>query len=386
MSIKKLKFYLFLIIFVAMFIPTLASFFILDKAITHVFNLGFNPTIIATLDNHKVNLKKLKDLNPQLELEYKRQFDANVELTQVYSDLPTLKQEIFNPIRFFYLLIIGLSILLAMMAALFVSHKISSAFKKLHEDFLRAKEKTQYLEKISSWQTLIRSLAHEIKNPLTPIEVMATTIKKSYLKLTAEQFEKLLDESEQVITEEVAHIRNLLGQFNDLSKIPEPNLKQTNFKGFIENLLHQFRLIYTNVIFTFSDKRIANDCSIPIDENLIRQVITNIVTNAIEANTMNATLPSTGRLPLNINFELSSIGNEFKLIISNNGLCIAAKDIAYIFDPHFSTKKTKHNMGLGLSISKKIMLDHNGDIRYQVIDHMPSFIMGFERSEPTTGV
>jgi signal transduction histidine kinase len=363
-----------------MIIPTATAYFVLNRAISHVFNLGFNPAVMTALETSKANLKKLKGLDPQHEQEYKREFDSNIELLQVYSDLPTLKQEIFNPIKLFYLILIGVSTVMAILASVIVSRKISRAYRSLLKDLMKAQERVQYLDKISSWQILIRSLAHEIKNPLTPIEVMSTNIKKSYLQLPPSDFMKLLEESEQVISEEVGHIRKLLSQFNDLSKIPEPIKHQVDFFSFIQLTINQFQIIYPQVIFNLIDELTEKKCVLQIDESLIKQVVTNIINNAIEAN--NTDINS----PLQIQFQLNVIDNEFILRILNNGICVPERDIPLLFEPHFSTKKSKLNMGLGLSISKKIMLDHNGDINYEVIDDKPVFKLSFEFTNIKIGV
>jgi signal transduction histidine kinase len=205
-------------------------------------------------------------------------------------------------------------------------------------------------ERMKSIAILASGMAHEIKNPLTPI------------KTFSEQLPSRLDDKEfllkfsRIINKEVDRIDNLVQELLNFAKPSPPQLKQVNIHQLIEQtleLLNNEIIRYKiNLNTLFENKNVF----INIDPNQIKQALLNLFLNAIEA------MPNGGTLTINTNVITRSEATKQSLIIeiSDTGYGIDPKDLPYIFDPFFSKKD--HGTGLGLSITHEIIKNHNGRI------------------------
>jgi signal transduction histidine kinase len=208
-------------------------------------------------------------------------------------------------------------------------------------------------ERLKSIAVLASGMAHEIKNPLTPI------------KTFSEQLPSRLDDKEfllkfsRIINKEVDRIDSLVQELLNFSKPSPPQLKQVNIHQLIEQTLdllnNEIIRHKINLNTSFENKNML----INIDPKQIKQALLNIFLNAIEA------MPNSGTLTIDSRFRLppgsSGGGNDkFIITISDTGGGINPKDLSHIFDPFFSKKD--HGTGLGLSITHEIIKNHNGRI------------------------
>ncbi len=233
---------------------------------------------------------------------------------------------------------------------------ITSHFNQMAQEVEENRRKSLFLEKLASWQTIARKLAHEIKNPLTPIQMMVSQLARRYSGDDPD-FRKLLDSAQQVITEEVSGLRRMVDNFSQFARLPVPQMKQVEIVGVLERLavLESAAFPVHKVEF----KSDLNELLVVADEDLLRQVIINLVKNAAEA---------CGSVSSNIQIQLSDLtSTDYQIVVQDDGPGIPEDVQTRIFEAYFTTKHTgtgpNPGMGLGLAVCQKIIIDHGGEIR-----------------------
>ncbi len=215
-------------------------------------------------------------------------------------------------------------------------------------------------QKTAAWREVARRIAHEIKNPLTPIQLSAQRLKRKYLNQineNREEFEKIIN----TIVQHVLNIKNMVNEFSNFAKMPEAKLKKENLNEILEEIYLMYKNSYKNIEFKFNkDEKIK---FVNIDKNLFSQAIINIIKNAIHS------FDKIKRENKIVSIETKFLKdlNLVQIIISDNGSGVPDEIKERIFEPYFSTKNK--GTGIGLTIVKKIISDHNGYIR--ILDNKP---------------
>ncbi len=206
-------------------------------------------------------------------------------------------------------------------------------------------------QKLVAWSDVARKIAHEIKNPLTPIRLGAERIANSKL---IQSDNKLLNTSEMIL-KNVDDIRHLIDEFSSFSRLPSPILENINYNKFIEDTYNFFKTSYPDIKFDKTPlSNISKKLKIYADEKQLRQVIGNVIKNSSEnfqENNISSKI---------ITFSSIITQNYILLSIEDNGVGIKESNKIKILEPYFTTKK--NGTGLGLAISKKIIEDHHGEI------------------------
>ena len=226
-------------------------------------------------------------------------------------------------------------------------------------------------QKVAAWKEVAQGIAHEIKNPLTPIQLNTQRLKKKYYE-NREDFARVFDESINIITQEVEGMKDLLNEFLSFSRMPTPDPKPTSLHKIIDDIL---------ISYSEHDKKIQikknldpNLAQLTIDPEQIRRVLINLFENATDAIDEGGAIQITTK----ILDEKKWVRIEF----SDNGAGISSADREKLFLPHFTTKK--RGTGLGLAIVNRIIIDHNGIIKVQ--DNYPkgtTFIIELPYSQTT---
>ena len=206
-------------------------------------------------------------------------------------------------------------------------------------------------QKMAAWSDIARRIAHEIKNPLTPIRLSAERLKnklKNSKKIDKQVFEQSLD----LITRQVDDIHHLVNEFSSFARMPSPKLKVININNVIVDYIKPLIASFDDV--TIDIDKINKNALIMADEKQIRQACSNLIKNSYENIILNKI--STGKISIFFGIE-----NDFASItINDNGTGIDKSIISKILEPYYTTKIG--NSGLGLAITKKIIDDHNGII------------------------
>ena len=214
-------------------------------------------------------------------------------------------------------------------------------------DDLTDQEKAQ---RMAAWREVARRIAHEVKNPLTPISLSAQRLRRKYLHAIGEP---VFDECTQMIIDHVELIRNLVNEFSKFARFPAANPEKCKLPPIIDESVALFREGHLNVHF---EVHVPPDLPLlNLDRFQIKQAVINLVDNAISA--------MGGKGTITFAAAHDPTRKIVHLDIADTGPGIPHRDKARLFEPYFSTKKT--GMGLGLSIVSTIIADHKGTIRVQ---------------------
>ena len=226
------------------------------------------------------------------------------------------------------------------------SHRADS-FSEMTQKLRRSQQQLATTEKIAAWQAMARKIAHEIKNPLTPIGISADDLRRSYQeKLPG--FEQTLDRNTRMIRSEINRLTRLLDEFVSFARMKPPEIRETRLDKILAELetLYQDQVSSNRVIVINRSKR----ATVMLDRELITQVLVNLIKNSLESGE-NVTATVT----------VDNTGNGISLMVSDTGPGFTDEVLSRQFEPYLSTKK--NGSGLGLVICQRIVHDHGGNIR-----------------------
>ena len=221
-------------------------------------------------------------------------------------------------------------------------------------------EKLIINERHEAWGSLARKLAHEIKNPLTPIQLTIDRLKNKYSIEINDNNQDDFKDNLKIINNQIKQIEKLVNDFSDFARMPKPVLINNDLIAIIKDNINLLKQIDIAIEFSFiknTDKIFLNS-----DKEQISRVFLNLIKNSIESIQENA-LKSPNSLK-KISIELIDVDEHIKIIIKDTGVGFKDlnDDIKNILNPYFTTKKD--GTGLGLSIVNKIVNDHNGRINF----------------------
>jgi two-component system nitrogen regulation sensor histidine kinase NtrY len=220
----------------------------------------------------------------------------------------------------------------------------------------------QKAQRAAAWREVARRIAHEIKNPLTPIQLSAQRLRKRYQNQFA-QDGAVFDECTQTIITQVEELKNLVNEFSSFARMPAAKPAPNN----LNEILHEAMILYEeghkNIRFQFN-----RDDRIPVfnlDKEQIKRVMVNLLENAVAAVGEVSGEPRDGQI--NVETRLDPFMNMALVEVADNGCGVSPQDKPLLFEPYFSTKAS--GTGLGLAIVNTIISDHDGYIR--VKDNVP---------------
>jgi signal transduction histidine kinase len=351
-------------------IPLIASFYFLDDALQRSLNLGFNSQIVHALDIASQNLKALKTADPANEARYREEFAQIGELQHVYSQPDVLKRTILDSLKTYFGVGLVGALLASVAVALLLSRRISTSYQTTFDELLRHRDRVRYLEQMASWQELARILAHEIKNPLTPIEVLVTSLGRAHADKSREEFGELLRQTQSMVREEIGHLKQTVRNFGDFAKLPSAQLETLEPTQVIREHLGALSASFDTARLDLDASACPAGLRARLDSLLFRQVLTNIIANGVEANG--------GRIVQFI-IRVSGDASMARIAISNDGAPVPPDIAARMFEPYVSSKADGQNMGLGLAIVKKIVIEHGGEIAYDEVQGQPRFTISIAR-------
>ena len=242
---------------------------------------------------------------------------------------------------------------------------LNKNFNLMIDQLKTQQEKLIINERHEAWESLARKLAHEIKNPLTPIQLTIDRLKNKYSsKFQAEQKEDF-SKNLKIIGKQIKQIENLVNEFSDFARMPKPILKDNNLVPLVKDNINLINELDNSVVINFktnSDNIILNS-----DSEQLSRVFLNMIKNSIESiqEKKENNKDFKGKIDIIIKDNLSNIA--FIIIDNGLGFGIFEDNIKDVLNPYFTTKKK--GTGLGLAIVNKIINDHNGSIEFMAIDN-----------------
>jgi two-component system nitrogen regulation sensor histidine kinase NtrY len=228
--------------------------------------------------------------------------------------------------------------------------EVGSAFNFMMEDLRSAKDRLTIAERIAAWQEVARRLAHEIKNPLTPIQMSMDTLRKSWAKKHP-KFEEILEESTATVLEEADRLKRIVTEFSDFARMPKPDFQRCDLNDLIGGALHLYQ--------GAAPVEASLHPGLPMieaDKGQLSQVLLNLVENARDA------IGTTTGGKITVSTRLGEAADRVAIVVEDNGPGVPAELKEKVFQPYFTTKQGRGGTGLGLAIVHRIVSDHGGRI------------------------
>jgi signal transduction histidine kinase len=227
---------------------------------------------------------------------------------------------------------------------------LARSFNHMSEQLVSQRDRLVQTERVAAWRELARRLAHELKNPLFPLQLTVENLVRAR-NLPPAEFEEVFNESTATLSTEIANLKTIIGRFSDFSKMPKPELERIDAKDIVERVraLYESAAIRDTAIHFAID---VADVPMPIDADpeLLHRAISNLVLNAMDA------MPDGGTLTLSAR----PADETVELRVSDTGTGLTPEECERLFTPYYTTKL--HGTGLGLAIVQSVIADHAGTI------------------------
>jgi signal transduction histidine kinase len=225
---------------------------------------------------------------------------------------------------------------------------LARSFNHMTAQLAAQRDKLVQTERVAAWRELARRLAHELKNPLFPLQLTVENLARSR-QLPQEEFDEVFDESTRTLSMEIANLKTIIGRFSDFSKMPRPHLERINAAAVVDRI----RSLYESACgpnVRFSTNVARETMHLDADPELLHRALSNLVLNAMDA------MPDGGTVTVSAKPATDSI--EFRVADTGEGL--TPEECERLFTPYYTTKQ--HGTGLGLAIVQSVIADHAGTI------------------------
>lgn len=256
---------------------------------------------------------------------------------------------------------------------------LARSFNRMIGEMAQSRARIEFLQRMGAWQDMAQRLAHEIKNPLTPIQLAVQECHRKYEGADG-KYQALLEATREIVEEEVGTLRRLVGNFSSFARLPHAELEAADLGAFLRECEAHLVHLEGTSLDEANDEPIAaqnveiqwvvpsSPIEVAIDRQMLRRVLVNLVRNAVQAvRAHRAESSGSGGEPLasgqiigRVVVAASREGDGATISIEDDGPGIAEPMRARIFDPYFTTKPD--GAGLGLAIVKKIVVEHGGEI------------------------
>ena len=232
--------------------------------------------------------------------------------------------------------------------------ELARSFNHMTQQLSEQRDRLVQSERVAAWRELARRLAHELKNPLFPLQLTVENLTRAR-ELPESEFDEIFRESTATLTAEIANLKNIIGRFSDFSKMPKPQLQRIDLRDIVQKV----SALYVPVLAT-RQPPIAFQCRtgdtplmVSADPDLLHHALSNLVLNAMDA------MPNGGTLMIDAVQKHESV--EFR--VSDTGTGMTEEECQRLFTPYYTTKQ--YGTGLGLAIVQSVISDHHGTIRVE---------------------
>lgn len=225
-----------------------------------------------------------------------------------------------------------------------------NTFNAMLQNLESYQERLVRAERVAAWQEIARRIAHEIKNPLSPIQVSIETMQKAYSSGHPD-FPVIFDESTKAIIEEVGALKRIVTEFSNFARLPQPVMTVGPLNDIVESVVSLFKNTEENLEVSFVAGQNLPD--VPMDKELIGRVLNNLMSNACQA------VSNGGKVVVSTGME----GDRCFVRVQDDGCGMDSEVVSKIFTPYFTTRQ--NGTGLGLAIAQRIIQEHGGSIEVQ---------------------
>jgi two-component system, NtrC family, nitrogen regulation sensor histidine kinase NtrY len=230
--------------------------------------------------------------------------------------------------------------------------QLAESFNRMTAELLAQKERLVQTERVAAWRELARRLAHELKNPLFPLQLTVENLMRARTQ-SPEQFDEVFDESARTLLAEISNLKTIIGRFSEFSKMPHPQLQPVQMNEIVRGVLKLYQAQLE------APGRAPIACKLELDESagtmaadpdLLHRALSNLVLNAMDA------MPSGGTLMVRTRHADGKVTIE----VADTGSGLTPEECERIFTPYYTSKQ--HGTGLGLAIVQSVVSDHGGRI------------------------
>jgi len=235
---------------------------------------------------------------------------------------------------------------------------LNKNFNMMIDQLKSQQEKLLITERHEAWENVARKLAHEIKNPLTPIQLTIDRLKNKYSEMINSSDKDNFNDYLKTIIKQIKQIENLVNEFSDFARMPKPTFKKNDLILITKENIKLLNEMDLSIVinFKYSNDKILFNC----DSEQISRVFFNLIKNSIES--IHERHSKNADFAKKIDIAIANKSDYIEFIISDNGIGFSEKNLKNILKPYFTTKSK--GSGLGLSIVNKIINDHNGEIKF----------------------
>jgi two-component system, NtrC family, nitrogen regulation sensor histidine kinase NtrY len=228
---------------------------------------------------------------------------------------------------------------------------LAQSFNHMTQQLTSQRERLIQSERVAAWRELARRLAHELKNPLFPLQLTVENLARAR-QLPEAEFDEIFKESTTTLSAEIANLKTIIGRFSDFSKMPKPELERIDAKDVIARVASLYATAASTQESKIDFESDVDPAPMPLDADpeLLHRALSNLVLNAMDA------MPDGGVVTLSAEPK----GESVELRVSDTGGGLTPEECERLFTPYYTTKQ--HGTGLGLAIVQSVIADHQGSI------------------------
>jgi nitrogen fixation/metabolism regulation signal transduction histidine kinase len=257
--------------------------------------------------------------------------------------------------------------------------KLARSFNHMTAELAAQQERLIQSERVAAWRELARRLAHELKNPLFPLQLTVENLVRARA-LSESEFDEVFRESTQTLGMEIANLKTIIGRFSDFSRMPKPQLERIDAEAALVRVLQLYARPQFGSVQDAGEAKIEykfernmdidiDPLLIDADPEMLHRALSNLVLNAMDA------MPDGGKLTLSAR----ALEQQIEIRVADNGHGMTPEECARLFTPYYTTRQ--HGTGLGLAIVQSVVADHNATI---TVESQPgggtAFVLLFPRA------
>jgi signal transduction histidine kinase len=228
---------------------------------------------------------------------------------------------------------------------------LAQAFNAMTHELTEQREKLVQSERVAAWRELARRLAHELKNPLFPLQITVENLVRART-LAPDEFDEIFRESSTTLLAEISNLKTIIGRFSDFSKMPKPQVQPVALNDVVRGVvsLHQAQIEKHVKPISLRVDAPQPGPTVSADPDLLHRALSNLVLNAVDA------MPEGGTITIRVR----SDGDRARLEVGDTGTGLTPEERDRLFTPYYTTKQ--HGTGLGLAVVQSVISDHHGTI------------------------
>ena len=226
---------------------------------------------------------------------------------------------------------------------------LARSFNNMTRQLSEQRDRLVQTERVAAWRELARRLAHELKNPLMPLQITVENMVRAK-KLPKKQFDEVFKESTATLTEEIDNLKTIVGRFSDFSKLPKPEAVEMDAREAVRRVVKLYGPALEEKHIELGTSIAAEPLPVMGDSELLHRALSNLVLNAMDA------MPEGGTLTVSA----VRAKETARISVSDTGAGLTPEECERLFTPYYTTKQ--HGTGLGLAIVQSVVSDHNGTI------------------------